>query len=179
VSSWALLSPSSAILAASLAQDGSKMPPIGLNMDPSRPKINQDDLRWSQDAPEITLDGPYKGLHGALSCFHAAPKADGIWIPFSDTLAPLAPPPPLLVLRRLSRALFFKMIDFRALLGFVLGLFWGCLGSSFARQHFLWAISGCLGPFLKPLGPFFGHLGHLLGCLGPSPTSPGACLGPS
>ena len=88
-------------------------------------------------------------------------------------------PPPLLHLRRLSNALCFKMIDFRALLGIVLGLFLGCLGSSFARQHFLWAISGCLGPFLKPLGPFFGHLGHLLGCLGPSPTSPGACLGPA
>jgi hypothetical protein len=39
-------------------------------MDPSRPKINQDDLRWSQDAPEIALDGPYKGLlKGLLKAF--------------------------------------------------------------------------------------------------------------
>ena len=76
-------------------------------MDPSRPKINQDDLRWSQDAPEITLDGPYKGLHGALSCFHAAPKADGIWIPFSDTLAALAPPP-LLHIQEAIQCLMFQ-----------------------------------------------------------------------
>ena len=46
---------------------------------------------------------------------------------------PWRPSTPLLVLGRLSRALFFKIIDFRALLGFVLGLFLGCLGSFFCK----------------------------------------------
>ncbi len=57
----------------------------------------------------------------------------------------------------------FKITDFGDLLGVVLGLFWAVLGLSCAVMHFLRARFGCLGHFSRPLGPFFGYLGHLLG----------------
>ena len=63
------LGPSSAILAASLAQDGSKMPPRGLNMTSRRPKINQDDARWSQDGQKMAQDDPRWLPKAASGCF--------------------------------------------------------------------------------------------------------------
>ena len=61
---------------------------------------------------------------------------------------------------------FSKLVDFRALLGVVLGLFGAVLGLSCAVMHLLWPISRCRLAFLSgPFGPFFGYLGHLLGCL--------------
>ena len=81
----------------------------------------------------------------------------------------------MLALGRLSKVFFqvvtcvFKLTDFGDLLGVVLGLFWAVLGLSRAVMHFLWARFCCIGPFSRPLGPFFGYLGHLLGtCWNPA-----------
>ena len=49
---------------------------------------------------------------------------------------------------------FSKLVDFRALLGVVLGLFGAVLGLSCAVMHLLWAIFGCRLAFLTTLWPF-------------------------
>ena len=46
-----------------------KMAPICLSTNPRRPKINQYDTRWSQDGPEMVLDGPL--IRALRGLYHA------------------------------------------------------------------------------------------------------------
>ena len=67
--SWTSLGLSWSILNHLGSLYGSKMLTRGLNMTSRRPKINQDDARWSQDGPKMAQDDPRWLPKAASGCF--------------------------------------------------------------------------------------------------------------